>query len=197
MAAATVDIPAITLNGGPMLDGWHDGELVGSGTVIWRSRRLLGAGEIDEEEFIRRASDSAPSPGHCNTMGTASTMNAIAEALGMSLPGKRDDPGAVPRARQMAYETGRRIVDMAYEDLRPSKILTRAAFLNAIRVDRRDRRLDQRPAAHRRHGAPCRRRDRHRGLDGARLRPAAAGQHAARRASISASASTAPAACPR
>src|SRR5437868_8673645 len=85
MAASTVDIPAITLNGGPMLDGWHDGELVGSGTVIWRSRRLMGAGEIDEEEFLRRAADSAPSPGHCNTMGTASTMNAVAEALGMSL----------------------------------------------------------------------------------------------------------------
>ena len=99
MAASTVDIPAITLSGGPMLDGWHDGELVGSGTVIWRSRRLLGAGEIDEEEFMRRASDSAPSAGHCNTMGTASTMNAVSEALGMSLPGNARDPRAVPRAR--------------------------------------------------------------------------------------------------
>lgn len=135
MAAATVDIPAITLNGGPMLDGWHDGELVGSGTVIWRSRRLLGAGKIDEEEFIKRASDSAPSLGHCNTMGTASTMNALSEALGMSLPGNAAIPAPYRERAQMAYETGRRIVDMAYEDLRPSKILTRKALLNAIRVN--------------------------------------------------------------
>ena len=135
MAAATVDIPAITLNGGPMLDGWHEGELVGSGTVIWRSRRLLGAGEIDEQEFVRRACDSAPSPGHCNTMGTASTMNALSEALGMSLPGNAAIPAPYRERGQMAYETGKRIVDMAYEDLRPSQILTRAAVLNAIRVN--------------------------------------------------------------
>jgi len=135
MAAATVDIPAITLNGGPMLDGWHDGVLVGSGTVIWRSRRLLGAGEIDEQEFVRRACDSAPSPGHCNTMGTASTMNALSEALGMSLPGNAAIPAPYRERGQMAYETGKRIVDMAYEDLRPSQILTRTAFLNAIRVN--------------------------------------------------------------
>ena len=135
MAAATVDIPAMTLNGGPMLDGWHDGELVGSGTVIWRSRRLLGAGKIDEEEFIRRASDSAPSLGHCNTMGTASTMNSISEALGMSLPGQAMIPAPYRERAHMAYETGKRIVDMAYEDLRPSKILTREALLNAIRVN--------------------------------------------------------------
>jgi dihydroxy-acid dehydratase len=135
MAAATVDIPAITLNGGPMLDGWHDGELVGSGTVIWRSRRLLGAGEIDEEEFLRRASDSAPSLGHCNTMGTASTMNSLSEALGMSLPGQAMIPAPYRERAHMAYETGKRIVEMAYEDLRPSKILTRGAFLNAIRVN--------------------------------------------------------------
>jgi dihydroxy-acid dehydratase len=135
MAAATVDIPAMTLNGGPMLDGWHEGELVGSGTVIWRSRRLLGAGDIDEEEFIRRASDSAPSLGHCNTMGTASSMNSISEALGMSLPGQAMIPAPYRERAHMAYETGKRIVDMAYEDLRPSKILTRAAFLNAIRLN--------------------------------------------------------------
>jgi len=135
MAAATVDIPAITLNGGPMLDGWHDGELVGSGTVIWRSRRLLGAGKIDEAEFMRRACDSAPSLGHCNTMGTASTMNALSEALGMSLPGNAAIPAPYRERSHMAYETGRRIVDMAYEDLRPSKILTRQAFLNAIIVN--------------------------------------------------------------
>src|SRR5215203_5698743 len=132
MAASTVDIPAIVLSGGPMLDGWHDGELVGSGTVIWRSRRKLAAGEIDEAEFLRRAADSAPSDGHCNTMGTASTMNALAEALGMSLPGCAAIPAPYRERGQMAYETGRRIVGMAYEDLRPSKVLTRQAFLNAI-----------------------------------------------------------------
>jgi dihydroxy-acid dehydratase len=134
MAASTVDIPAITLSGGPMLDGWHDGELVGSGTVIWRSRRLLGAGDIDEEEFFRRAADSAPSAGHCNTMGTASTMNAVAEALGMCLPGNAAIPAPYRERGQIAYETGRRAVEIAYEDLRPSRILTREAFLNAIRT---------------------------------------------------------------
>jgi len=134
MAASTVDIPAIVLSGGPMLDGWHDGELVGSGTVIWRSRRKLAAGDIDEAEFLRRATDSAPSAGHCNTMGTASTMNAVAEALGLSLPGCAAIPAPYRERGQMAYETGRRIVEMAYEDLRPSHILTRAAFLNAIRT---------------------------------------------------------------
>ncbi|GAA4757397.1 xylonate dehydratase XylD [Sphingomonas daechungensis] len=134
MAACTVDIPAITLSGGPMLDGWHEGELVGSGTVIWRSRRLLAAGKIDEAEFLRRAADSAPSPGHCNTMGTASTMNAVSEALGLSLPGNAAIPAPYRERGQIAYETGRRIVEMAYEDLRPSKILTRQSFLNAIRL---------------------------------------------------------------
>jgi dihydroxy-acid dehydratase len=118
-----------------MLDGWHDGELVGSGTVIWRSRRLLGAGEIDEEEFIRRACSSAPSLGHCNTMGTASTMNSVSEALGMSLPGQAMIPAPYRERAHIAYETGKHIVGMAYEDLRPSKILTRQAFLNAIVVN--------------------------------------------------------------
>jgi dihydroxy-acid dehydratase len=134
MAACTVDIPAITLSGGPMLDGWHEGELVGSGTVIWRSRRLLAAGTIDEAEFLRRAADSAPSLGHCSTMGTASTMNAVSEALGLSLPGNAAIPAPYRERGQMAYETGRRIVMMAYEDQRPSTILTRESFLNAIRV---------------------------------------------------------------
>jgi len=134
MAASTVDIPAIVLSGGPMLDGWHEGELVGSGTVIWRSRRKLAAGEIDEAEFLARATASAPSAGHCNTMGTASTMNAVAEALGLSLPGCAAIPAPYRERGQMAYETGRRIVEMAYEDLRPSKILDRAAFLNAIKT---------------------------------------------------------------
>jgi len=134
MAATTVDIPAIVLSGGPMLDGWHEGELVGSGTVIWRSRRKLAAGEITQDEFLDRACSSAPSAGHCNTMGTASTMNAVAEALGLSLTGCAAIPAPYRERGQMAYETGRRIVDMAYEDLRPTHILTRASFLNAIAV---------------------------------------------------------------
>jgi dihydroxy-acid dehydratase len=134
MAASTVDIPAIVLSGGPMLDGWHDGELVGSGTVIWRSRRQLAAGEIDEDEFLQRACDSAPSAGHCNTMGTASTMNAVAEALGLSLPGCAAIPAPYRERGQMAYATGRRIVEMAQEDLRPSRVLTRESFLNALAV---------------------------------------------------------------
>jgi xylonate dehydratase len=132
MAASTVDIPAIVLSGGPMLDGWHDGELAGSGTVIWRSRRKLAAGLIDEKEFLEAAAASAPSVGHCNTMGTASTMNAVAEALGLSLPGCSAIPAPYRERGQMAYATGRRIVDMAYDDVRPSTILTRRAFLNAI-----------------------------------------------------------------
>ena len=132
MAASTVDLPAIVLSGGPMLDGWHDGELVGSGTVIWRSRRKLATGEIDEKEFLAAAAASAPSVGHCNTMGTASTMNAVAEVLGLSLPGCSAIPAPYRERGQIAYTTGRRIVEMAYEDLRPSAILTRRAFLNAI-----------------------------------------------------------------
>ncbi|OHD04758.1 MAG: dihydroxy-acid dehydratase [Sphingopyxis sp. RIFCSPHIGHO2_01_FULL_65_24] len=132
MAATTVDIPAIVLSGGPMLDGWHDGELVGSGTVIWRSRRALSAGLIDEAEFLDRATSSAPSLGHCNSMGTASTMNAVAEALGLSLTGCAAIPAPYRERGQYAYRTGRRIVEMVHEDLRPSHILTRDAFLNAI-----------------------------------------------------------------
>jgi dihydroxy-acid dehydratase len=134
MAASTVDIPAIVLSGGPMLDGWHDGELVGSGTVIWKSRRKLAAGEISEDEFLDAACASAPSAGHCNTMGTASTMNAVAEALGLSLPGCAAIPAPYRERSQIAYETGKRIVEMAYEDLTPSKILCREAFLNAIAI---------------------------------------------------------------
>ncbi len=132
MAASTVDIPAIVLSGGPMLDGYFEGELVGSGTVIWRSRRRLAAGEIDEEQFFDAALASATSAGHCNTMGTASTMNSVAEVLGLSLPGCAMIPAPYRERGQMAYETGRRIVEMAHEDLRPSKVLTRKSFLNAI-----------------------------------------------------------------
>lgn len=135
MAASTVDIPAIVLSGGPMLDGWHEGALAGSGTVIWRSRRKLAAGEIDEEEFLEAALDSAPSIGHCNTMGTASTMNALAEALGMSLTGCAAIPAPYRARGQMAYRTGRRAVELVLQDIKPSDILNRAAFLNAIRVN--------------------------------------------------------------
>ena len=113
MAASTVDIPAIVLSGGPMLDGWHEGQLVGSGTVIWRSRRALAEGKIDEEEFLQRACSSAPSAGHCNTMGTASTMNGVAETLGLSLPGCSAIPAPYRERGQMAYATGQRIVEMA------------------------------------------------------------------------------------
>ena len=132
MAAATMDLPAIVLSGGPMLDGWHDGRRVGSGAVIWASRKRLAAGEIDEEQFIAAAAASATSVGHCNTMGTASTMNAIAEALGLSLPGCAAIPAAWRERAQYAYATGRRIVEMVHADLRPSRILTREAFLDAI-----------------------------------------------------------------
>ncbi|AOF93614.1 IlvD/Edd family dehydratase [Sinorhizobium sp. RAC02] len=135
MAASTVDIPAIVLSGGPMLDGWNEGDLVGSGTVIWRSRRKLAAGTIDDEQFLQAAMDSAPSIGHCNTMGTASTMNALAEALGMSLTGCAAIPAAYRERGQMAYRTGRRAVELVLEDIRPSHILSREAFLNAIRVN--------------------------------------------------------------
>jgi dihydroxyacid dehydratase/phosphogluconate dehydratase len=134
MAAATVDLPAIVLSGGPMLDGWFEGELAGSGTAIWKARRRLAAGAIDDATFLQIAAASAPSAGHCNTMGTASTMNAVAEALGMSLTGCSAIPAPYRERGQMAYETGRRIVAMAHADVRPSSILTREAFLDAIAV---------------------------------------------------------------
>ena len=135
MAAATVNIPAIVLSGGPMINGWSHGERVGSGTVVWRARADLAEGKIDNEQFMDVVTASAPSIGHCNTMGTASTMNALAEALGMSLPGCAAIPAPHRERGQIAYETGRRIVDMVWEDLRPSDILTRAAFENAIVVN--------------------------------------------------------------
>ena len=135
MGAATVDLPAIVLSGGPMLDGWWNGELAGSGTVVWQARRLLAEGAIDYEEFMNRVCASAPSLGHCNTMGTASTMNALAEALGMSLPGCAAIPAPFRARMEMAYLTGKRIVAMVKEDLKPSDILTRKNFENAIRVN--------------------------------------------------------------
>jgi len=135
MAAATVNIPAIVLSGGPMLNGWYKGERTGSGTIVWKARELFAAGEIDEETYVELVASAAPSPGHCNTMGTASTMNALAEALGMSLPGCAAIPAPYRERARMAYQTGRRIVEMVAEDLKPSDILTREAFENAIVVN--------------------------------------------------------------
>ncbi len=138
MAAAAVDIPAIVLSGGPMLNGWDykdsREERVGSGTIIWRSREDYARGDIDYEQFMDNVTASAPSVGHCNTMGTALTMNSLAEALGMSLPGCAAIPAPYKERAQMAYYTGLRVVDMVWEDLKPSAIMTRDAFLNAIRV---------------------------------------------------------------
>jgi len=135
MAAATVDIPAIVLSGGPMLNGWFRGERTGSGTIVWKARQLLATGEINHEQFIELVASSAPSPGHCNTMGTASTMNSLAEALGMSLPGGAAIPAPHRERAENAYDTGKRIVEMVWEDLRPSKIMTREAFENVIVVN--------------------------------------------------------------
>ncbi|QCP51317.1 dihydroxy-acid dehydratase [Trinickia violacea] len=132
MAAATVNIPAIVLSGGPMLDGWWHGKLAGSGTVIWHARKRLAAGEIDYEEFMNMVASSAPSAGHCNTMGTALSMNSLAEALGMSLPGCAAIPAPYRERGQMAYATGKRIVGMIHENLRPSDIMTQGAFENAV-----------------------------------------------------------------
>jgi dihydroxy-acid dehydratase len=135
MAAATVNIPAIVLSGGPMLNGWWHGERTGSGTVVWEARQQLATGKLNYDEFIDIVASSAPSIGHCNTMGTASTMNSIAEALGMSLPGCAAIPAPYRERGQIAYETGLRAVEMVWEDLKPSDILTRQAFENAIVVN--------------------------------------------------------------
>ena len=135
MAAATVDIPAIALNSGPMLNGWFEGERTGSGTIVWKARELMAAGKIDYPQFLKLVASSAPSTGHCNTMGTASTMNSLAEALGMTLPGSAAIPAPYRDRQEMAYMTGRRIVEMVWEDLKPSDILTRNAFENAIVVN--------------------------------------------------------------
>ena len=132
MGAATVNIPAIVLSGGPMLDGWYGGRLSGSGTIVWEARKLLAEGRIDWEQFIDMVAASAGSVGHCNTMGTALSMNSLAEALGMSLPGCAAIPGPHKERGWMAYETGRRIVEMVHENLRPSDIMTKPAFENAV-----------------------------------------------------------------
>jgi dihydroxy-acid dehydratase len=132
MGAATVNIPAIVLSGGPMLDGWWQGRLSGSGTIVWEGRKQFAEGKIGYDEFMDMVSSSAPSVGHCNTMGTATSMNSLAEALGMSLPGCAAIPGPYRERGWMAYETGKRIVDMVHENLRPSDIMTKAAFENAV-----------------------------------------------------------------
>ncbi len=135
MAAAALDIPAIALSVGPMLNGWYRGERVGSGTIVWKARQMLAAGQIDYAGFMERVAASTPSTGYCNTMGTATTMNSLAEALGMQLPGSASIPAPYRERGQMAYHTGTRIVEMVHEDLRPSAIMTRDAFLNAIVVN--------------------------------------------------------------
>lgn len=135
MAAATVDMPAIALSVGPMLNGWHDGERTGSGTILWKARQLMAAGEIDGDGFLDLAVSAAPSVGYCNTMGTASTMNSLAEVLGMQLPGSAAIPAPYRERGQVSYRTGARIVDMVWEDLKPTDIMTRQAFENAIVVN--------------------------------------------------------------
>ena len=135
MAAATVDIPAIALSVGPMLNGWHEGERTGSGTIVWKARQLMAAGEIDDDGFLDLVTSSTPSTGYCNTMGTATTMNSLAESLGMQLPGSAAIPAPYRERGQISYETGARIVDMVWDDLKPSDIMTRQAFENAIVIN--------------------------------------------------------------
>ncbi|UUP16234.1 IlvD/Edd family dehydratase [Nitratireductor thuwali] len=135
MAAATVNIPAIALSVGPMLNGWFRGERTGSGTIVWKARELMAAGEIDYAGFVKLVASSAPSTGYCNTMGTATTMNSLAEVLGMQLPSSAAIPAPYRDRQEMAYLTGLRIVDMVHEDLKPTDIMTRDAFINAIRVN--------------------------------------------------------------
>jgi dihydroxy-acid dehydratase len=135
MAAATVNIPAIALSVGPMLNGWYEGERVGSGTILWKARQLLATGRIDRTGFMRMVVASTPSTGFCNTMGTATTMNSLAEALGMSLPGSAAIPAPYRDRQECAYQTGRQIVEMVAADRKPSDILTHESFINAIRVN--------------------------------------------------------------
>ena len=135
MAAATVNIPAIALSVGPMLNGYYRGERTGSGTIVWKARELLATGEIDDDGFMDLVASSAPSTGYCNTMGTATTMNSLAEALGMQLPGSAAIPAPYRERGQISYATGKRIVEMVSEDLKPADIMTREAFENAIVVN--------------------------------------------------------------
>ena len=181
MAAATVDIPAIVLSGGPMLNGWFRGERTGSGTIVWKARQMHAAGEINYEQFVELVASSAPSIGHCNTMGTASTMNSLAEAIGMSLPGCAAPPAPHKERAQQAYETGKRIVDMVWEDSASVQDHDARGVRERHRRQFGHRRLDQRADPLQCDCAPCRRQARQRRLGEDRLRDPAAGRHAAGR----------------
>ena len=197
MAAATVNLPAIVLSGGPMNNGWHHGERTGSGTIVWKARAELAEGKIDYEQFMEIVTSSAPSVGHCNTMGTASTMNALAEALGMSLPGCAAIPAPHRERGQIAYETGKRIVE---HGLGGSEALRHPHARGAGERDRRqqrDRRLDQRADPHQRDRPPHRRQARHRGLGEGRPSMCRCSSTCSRPANISARSFIAPAACRR
>ena len=135
MAAATTNLPAIALSVGPMLNGWYKGQRTGSGTIKWHAKKELAKGDISAEEYTEIVASSAPSPGYCNTMGTATTMNSLTEALGMSLPGSAAIPAVHKERAQMAYLTGKRIVDLVWQDIKPADIMTRQAFENAIVVN--------------------------------------------------------------
>ena len=197
MAAATVNLPAIALSVGPMLNGWFRGERTGSGTIVWKAREMMAKGEIDYAGFLDLVASSAPSTGYCNTMGTATTMNSLAEALGMQLPGSAAIPAPYRDRQEMAYRTGVRAVEIVREDLKPSDIMTRAAFLNAIRVNSRHRRLDQRADPPERHRPPPRRRSSRSRTGRPGARTFRCSSTCSRRASISARTTTTPAACRR
>ena len=196
MGAATVNIPAIVLSGGPMLDGWWKGRLSGSGTIVWEGRKLYAEGKIGYEEFMEMVASSAPSVGHCNTMGTATSMNTLAEALGMSLPGCAAIPAPYRERGQMAYETGRRIVAMVHENLRPSDIMTQRSLRERGRCRRRSRRLIELPDPHGRHRPPHGRRAQSR-TGSASAPTSRCWSICSRPAVSSARNSIAPAACPR
>ena len=163
MAAATVNIPAIALSVGPMLNGWYKGQRSGSGSIIWEARQQFAAGAIDAKQFLQMAASSAPSVGYCNTMGTASTMNSLAEALGMQLPGSASIPAPYRERSQISYEVGERIVDMVFEDLKPADIMTREGLRERHRHQLGHWRLDQRAhSPQRRRPPPWRRADQRR-----------------------------------
>ena len=197
MAAATVNMPAIVLSGGPMNNGWHHGERTGSGTIVWKARAELAEGKIDYEQFMEIVTSSAPSVGHCNTMGTASTMNALAEALGMSLPGCAAIPAPHRERGQIAYETGKRIVEHGVGGPEALRHPDARGVRERDRRQQRDRRLDQRADPHQRHRPPHRRQARHRGLGEGRPSRCRCSSTCSRPANISARSSIAPAACRR
>ena len=176
MAAATVDIPAIALSSGPMLNGWFKGERTGSGTIVWKAREMLATGEIDYDAFVELVATSAPSTGFCNTMGTATSMNSLAEALGMTLPGNAAIPAPYRERGQIAYATGKRIVDMVHEDLTPSQDPDAQGIRECHRRQFGDRRVDQLPDPSQRHRPPYRGQARCRRLGEARLRHSASRQ---------------------